>query len=279
MTSTDWHVPDHDLRTYAVGRAAPPQRWSVEAHLSACPACRARLTAVVAPSDIDSGWDLIDAELDAPVPGRIERLIARCGVPEQVARLLAATPALRVSWLAALGSTVTLMAVLANVAKPVVFLAMAPLLPVLGVAVSFGPRVDPTFEITLVAPIDTFRLLLLRCAAVLGVTTTMSAVASFAMPDYGLKALGWFLPGLALTLISLALAPRLDPVRAAVVVGVGWILLVLSTLRAVVFSPTGQAAVAVAAVLAGAAVVLLRPAFDTSRTIDRAPGAGAGRMS
>jgi hypothetical protein len=261
-----WHLPDEDLLRYGQRTLAPPALWSVEAHLAACPHCRDRL-ATGQPELVRAGWDALAAELDAPVPGRIERLLTRAGVAGHTARLLAATPVLRLSWLAAVVSTVALAALLGAVAHPLVFLAAAPLLPVCGVALSFGPRVDPTYEIAVVAPMHTFRLLLLRCAAVLSATTVLSAVASVAMPDIGLAALGWFLPALTLTL---ALTARLGPVLAAASVGLGWIAVVLATQSAgvtgsAVFVPAGQLASAVAGVLAAVVLARSRRAFETLR--------------
>jgi hypothetical protein len=269
MAATEWHLPDGELRRYGERTLAPPVLWSTEAHLAACAGCRDRLAAAE-PQVVRVGWVRLDAELDAPVPGPVERLLVRAGVAEHTARLLAATPVLRLSWLAAVVSTLALAALLANLAHPVVFLAAAPLLPVGGVALSFGPRVDPTYEIAMVAPMHTFRLLLLRCAAVLSATTALSAAASLALPDYGLAALGWFLPALALTLLSLALTPRLGPVLAAASVGLGWIALVTSTLGvgsggSAVFAPVGQLALALAGVLAALVLARIRRAFETPR--------------
>lgn len=200
---------------YAAQARGPPALWSADAHLAACVDCRARLAATVGPQLVDRGWARLDAELDAPVPGPIERLLVRVGVPDHTARLLAATPTLRLSWLLAVVATLALTAMLAHLAEPIVFLATAPLLPVAGVALSFGHEVDPTYEISLVAPMHTFRLVLLRCVAVLATTTGLSTAASLALPDLGMAALGWFLPSLALTVVSIALSPRLGPVAAA----------------------------------------------------------------
>jgi hypothetical protein len=263
-----WHVAEEELRRYAGRGLDPPLLWSVEAHLAACPGCRARLVDAAGPELTRAGWARLDAELDAPVPGPVERLMLRFGVADHTARLLAATPALRLSWLAAVASTLVLTATLAHLARPVVFLAVAPLLPLIGVAVSFGPRVDPTYEMALVAPMHTFRLMLLRSVAVLSATTTLTALASLALPDYGLVALSWFLPALAVTLTSLALSARLGPTVAAGSVGVVWLALVVSTLGlgaggALVFALPGQLALAVAAALAGVVMVRLRPAFET----------------
>jgi hypothetical protein len=281
--STDWHVPDEELRRYARRALAPPALWSTEAHLAACPGCRERLTAAVDPAAARAGWIRLETELDAPVPGPVERLLLRAGVADHTARLLAATPVLRLSWLAAVASTLALTALVANLADPVVFLVIAPLLPLVGVAASFGPAVDPTYEIALVSPLHTFHLLMLRCVAVVSTTTVLSALASLALPEYGLVALGWFLPALVLTLFSLVLTPRLGPFLAAGAVGAGWLALIASTLgigagASIVFAAVGQCVAALAGALAAVAIVRLRPAFETSRHIDRAPLAGARRI-
>ena len=55
------------------------------------------------------------------------------------------------------------------------FLALAPLAPVAGVAITFGPGADPSFELTVASPISTVRLLLLRAAAVLATTLVLAA--------------------------------------------------------------------------------------------------------
>ena len=284
MSDSQWHVPDDELHRYAEGGLAPPLFWSTDAHLLSCADCRARLAALAEPERVRAGWRRLDSELDAPVPGPVERLLLRTGVSDHTARLLAATPVLRWSWLAAVASTLALTIALANLAHPLVFLAVAPLLPLIGVAASFGPGVDPTYEIALVAPLHTFRLLMLRSAAVLTTTTGLSAMASLGLPDYGLRVLGWFLPALVLTLLSLALTPRFGPVGAAVAVGLGWAVLLAGTVSsglegALVFAPGGQLALALTAAVAGATLTRLRPAFDVPRRIDRAPRLGARRMS
>ncbi|GFJ95658.1 zf-HC2 domain-containing protein [Phytohabitans rumicis] len=272
MDTTGWHVSEEELRRYADRALGPPLLWSTEAHLAACAGCRERLTAAVGPELTRAGWERLDAELDAPVPGPIERLLTRVGVAEHTARLLAATPVLRLSWLTAVTITLAFTALLANLAHPAVFLAAAPLLPVAGVALSFGPRVDPTYEVAVVAPMHTFRLLLLRCTAVLSTTTGLSAAASLALPEYGLTALGWFLPALALTLLSLALTPRLGPVLAAAAVAVSWVVLVTSTwgvgsAGSAVFVPAGQLALALTGGVAALMLARLRRAFETPRRI------------
>ncbi|MGN9907474.1 hypothetical protein ACTMTJ_07945 [Phytohabitans sp. LJ34] len=267
---TEWHLPDDDIRRYVAQALAPPALWSADAHLAACARCRARLSGAVEPELVGAGWRRLEVELDAPRPGPIERLLVRAGVPDHTARLLAATPSLRLSWLAAVTSTLVLSALMGSLADPIAFLTMAPLLPVAGVALSFGPRVDPTYEVALVAPMHTFRLLLLRCAAVLSVTTALSLAVTLAVPDLGLVAIGWFLPSLALTVTCLALTPRFGPVTAAVAVGLGWLALVGATAAAgsggsPVFVPAGQVVLALATVMVAAFLARHRRAFETSR--------------
>lgn len=284
MTGADWHLSTGDLRRYADGALVPPLLWSTEAHLAACPPCRELLSDAADPAPVDGAWSRLHTALDVPVPGPVERLLLTLGVPDHTARLLAATPVLRLSWLAAVASTLALTITLANVAHPLVFLAVAPVLPLVGVAVSYGPRVDPTYEIAVVAPVHTLRLLLLRAAAVLTATTAASAVASLGLPSYGLRVLGWFLPALALTLLSLALTPRLGHVGSVVTVAVGWAVLLASTGAAtrghsVVFTSGGQLAVGLGAVVSAALLVRQRPAFDLPHRFGRAPRFGARRMS
>jgi hypothetical protein len=282
---TAWHIAEAELTAYAAGTLTPPLLWSTEAHLGACPGCRDRLTGLaglaelpglpagtglIGPGVVDAGWERLDAELDAPVPGPVERLLVALAVPEHTARLLAATPALRASWLGAVAVTLALAALLAQVADPVVFLVLTPLLPLLGVAASFGPGTDPTYEVTIVAPINSLRLLLLRCVAVLAVNTALAGVASLTMADQGLAVVGWFLPSLALTVLALLLTPRLGAMGAALAVGLGWAVLVVATdgLSAggsAVFTGAGQLAVAATAALAAMALRRQVTAFDTTR--------------
>lgn len=268
MSVDDWHVAEDDLRAYADGAARPPWRWSTEAHLGTCPHCRQRLAQRVDPA---AGWARLDAELDAPRPGAVESLLVRLGVAAHTARLLACTPGLRRSWLAAMVFTLAVTTGAAHLARsmtvPIPLLAIAPLLPLIGVAISFGPRVDPSYELAVVAPLHTFRLLLLRCAAVLSATTALTGVASIAAPEYGAVVLGWLAPSLALTLLSLALTPRFGPVTAPLAVGFGWLALLAATVHhptgeSVLFTAPGQAGLAAGAALAAVALWRVRAAFD-----------------
>ncbi|MFF0160276.1 zf-HC2 domain-containing protein [Streptomyces sp. NPDC005263] len=269
-----WHVSEEDLRAYARGELAPPVLWAADTHLGACARCRAVLADVGDPAALDAGWDRLDAELDAPRPGWAESLLVRAGVPDHIARLLAATPVLRGSWLGAvlavLGMSVWVSSALRTTDSPTLFLALAPLLPLAGVALSFGPVLDPTYEMAVVAPLHGFRLLMIRTVAVLVAGLGLDGLATLALPGYGLRALAWLLPALALTATGLALTPRLGPVCAPSLVGGAWIALLLAARAAdpgvdgalVPFTALGQGVAAAVAALATGLLFAGRDGFD-----------------
>lgn len=269
-----WHVDEDDLRAYARGELAAPALWSADAHLTACATCRGTLAAVSDTAALDAGWERLDAELDAPRPGRFERLLVRCGVGDGTARLLAATPVLRRSWFGALAAVLLvtfLVAVAAGAAdRPTLFLACAPLLPLVSVALAYGPALDPTHEMAVVSPMHGFRLLMIRTVAVLVVALGVGGLASLALPGFGLAALAWLLPGLALATTGLALAPRLGPVTAPSVLVVVWAAVLLAADAArgagegtlAPFTAAGQGVSGLVAALGAGLLFLLRDRFD-----------------
>ncbi|KUN08218.1 hypothetical protein AQI95_09930 [Streptomyces yokosukanensis] len=267
-----WHVAEDELRAYARGDLAPPLLWSADTHLAGCARCRAVLAEAWDPGALRTSWERLDAELDAPRPGLFERLLTRLGVADHTARLLAATPVLRRSWLAAV-SLLLVMSVLTahGVHSDRLFLALAPLLPLAGVALSYGPALDPTYEIAVVSPVHGFRLLMIRTIAVLAAVLGLSGLATLALPGYGLGALGWLLPALALTATGLALTPRCGPVLAPSLVGGAWVALLLTAHAyqggagaPVPFTAVGQAVAAGVAALAAGLLFAVRDRFDQS---------------
>lgn len=266
-----WHVAEEDLRAYARGELAGPLLWSADTHLVACAECRGVLGEVSDPVALDAGWERLDAELDAPRPGWFEALLTRVGIADHTARLLAATPVLRRSWLAAV--VFLLLATVGavhTVGSPTLFLALAPLLPLAGVALSYGPALDPTYEMAVVAPMHGFRLLMIRTLAVLVAGLGLNGLATLALPGYGLRALAWLLPALALTATGLALTPRLGPVLAPSLVGGAWVAVLLAAQAAqhtaadplAPFTAAGQGVAGAVAALAAGLLFLLRDRFD-----------------
>jgi signal transduction histidine kinase len=175
--------------------------------------------------------------------------MVRAGVREHVARVLAATPSLRVSWFAAamLAIGFSTWAARTNDRGLLFFLIVAPLLPLAGVAAAYGAWIDPMYEVTHAAPISGLRVLLLRSAAVLVATIAVMGVAAALIPAADWRAAAWILPSLALTLAGVALSTFLPVHWAGGGVTLGWLATVLAAGLAsgdgfAVFRGTGQVA-------------------------------------
>ncbi|MEE6260621.1 anti-sigma factor family protein [Plantactinospora sonchi] len=251
------HLDDVVLRAYAEDRLADVDAWSVEAHLDRCPSCRERLP-------LDEATGRLVAEVGAALRDRLETAppLPRPSVRGRIRPgsrwrrntvLLGAGPAARAGWLGSVAVTLGLVAAVefgALSIRPWVLLLIAPVLPVLGVASSYGPRTDPLHELVASTPYAGLRIVLWRTLSVLAVAVPVSLVAG-AVAGIGVPGL-WLLPCLTLTALTLGLGAVVEPYRAAVAVAVGWAVLVLA--------PVGPWLVAPAAVpgwLAGTAAAVL----------------------
>lgn len=185
----------------------------------------------VSQSRVDANWKAITIELDAPRPGRLERSLRRFGIPSEATRVMAATPALRRSWFVALAivSVVGLLAAGADQPRDAFFnlAVLAPLVPVIGIALAYGPTSDPAREIELATPSKGLRLLLLRAVTIQALSTVVLGLVSLASPIPVLASLGWMLPSLGVTSIAVVLMTVLAPGRAASVGGGGWLIAML----------------------------------------------------
>ncbi len=183
-----WHADGELLAAYAAGRLDVAGTWSVEAHVTSCAGCRELAGALAEPERLRRGRAAVIAAVDVPHAGVAERLLVRLGVPDYTARLLAATPALRGSWLLAVATTLAFAVLAARLGSgrdaSLAFLTVAPLLPLAGIAVAYGPGIDPTYEIGLAAPMRSFKLLLLAWVAAVLVTVQPPGPSSvlFAVP-------------------------------------------------------------------------------------------------
>lgn len=269
MSAGTWHVDGALLAAYARGDVDAANAFSVEAHLVACEVCQAAVATLVPPERLEANWIEVVDVLDAPRPGVVESLLVRFGVAPDVARLLAATPSLTVSWLGAVAIALAVAVAGAHQGERglVVFLCVAALAPVAGVAATFARGIDPTHELSLAAPTSSVRLLLLRTVAVLGATLVLTLIAAMALPGLTWTAAAWLLPGLGLTLTSLALATYLPHTTAFGIVAGLWLAATIASAARpddmlAVFE--GPAQLAFAAVTAAAALVLVqrREALD-----------------
>jgi hypothetical protein len=255
------HVEPELLAAYAGGDVDGAHAYSIEAHVVDCADCQAAIGRLVAPARLQRVWADIEDRLDAPPVGPVEAVLGRLGVPDHLARLLAATPSLSVSWLSAVALALGFAVTGAHQGERglLLFLCVAALLPLAGVAAAFGRGLDPTFEVAVAAPFSSVRLLLLRAAAVLLSTVALAGLAALALPGVGWTAAAWLLPSLGLTLVSLALATYVAPLSAFAIVVTGWLAIVgISAVdsgdRLAAFD--GRAQIAFVFLAAGAAIVL-----------------------
>ncbi|MFF9865985.1 zf-HC2 domain-containing protein [Streptomyces sp. NPDC013953] len=256
--SAGWHVDAALAARYADGSASEPDAWSLEKHVERCGRCAALVSAAVrgsaagpalaevrgallalaapeaapAAGPVAAAGPVSTAQAPAPVPAGGPAGPGRARV-SRVGRLAwAAGPALRGAWIVAVLLVVAGALALAygggvDGVRPLL-LALAPVVPLAGVAVSYGRHADPLHEIAAATPSGGLRLLLTRTAAVLAVCVPLLTAAGAVLPaEAGAPgAAVWLLPGLALTLAALALGSYVGCRTAAAAVAVAWLAVV-----------------------------------------------------
>jgi hypothetical protein len=262
-----WHVDRDTLRLYQAGTVDRVAAASLEAHVTECDECREGL--VVDEGWLDRSWTAIADRVEPGRPSWVEIILSSVGVRQDVARVISLSPAFRLSFLLAV-MLVLGFAVAASTSDPNgsafrIFLVLAPLLPVGGIALAYGHLVDPLHELTLSSPIDSFRLLLLRSITVLVVSVGLG-LAAWPLIDaptaFGPSA--WLVPALALTLITLALASRFEAWLSAVMVAGGWVaaMVVAISWDLETFNTRAQPIYLLAALVAGLVVAVQRNSYD-----------------
>jgi hypothetical protein len=220
---------------------------------------------------LDANWRAIVAELDAPARSRLERVLLTLRMPEATARTLVATPALRRAWFVATGVALLFGLGAADTSKPgaslLLLLALAPMVPVVGVTLAYGPGSDPAHEATIATPMSGLRLVLLRSSAVVACSIGAAGVATLLLRDKTWMSIAWLVPSLALPALCLALSTFTTPRRAAVVIGVLW-LVPLSVINRnvsdelVLFREWGQVSLVILTVAAAVTMSARRDTFD-----------------
>lgn len=265
-----WHADTGDIARYSAGAIDDTRAASIEAHLVACAQCREQVAGAADQSRLNATWAEIVDIVESPRQTIVERLLQGMGVRADTARLVAATPSLQASWLLAVVVALGFATVAARGGTDrglAVFLIVAPLLPMAGVAAAFGRELDPTWEITAAAPGGGLRLLLVRASAVFATTLAVAAIACLALPGLSWTTAAWVVPALALTLASLALSTYTSPERAAVVVAVTWVVVVLASAQGTrdvlsAFGSSGQLMLATVAVASAVLVAQRRDSFE-----------------
>ncbi|MEV2212660.1 zf-HC2 domain-containing protein [Streptomyces sp. NPDC050997] len=296
---TGWHASDDLVSRYGDGSLPEPDAWSLEKHLETCGRCASRVSRAVRETAAGVALAQVrEAVLGAaptlptattptttqPHARPRARPLALPSPGPRLAHLLwAAGPAVRGAWLPAVllvafGAVALAYGADITGVRPLL-LAVAPVVPVAGVALSYGAHADPLHEIAASTPSAGLRLVLTRTAAVLAVSVPLLTLAGLLVPSSDAPgAAAWLLPGLALTLASLALAGYVDVRTATAVTGGGWLCAVLAPVLA---APGGhltarlaeqlqycldgapaQGGWAAAAVLSAVLLAARRPAYD-----------------
>ncbi|NYG57091.1 hypothetical protein BJ980_000014 [Nocardioides daedukensis] len=234
MSTTTWHAGPELLQAYVEGRLDAVLGASLERHVDRCAQCRESLSSLVDPSMLDRAWAGVRAGVESPALPRPFRLARRLGLGEPTAILLAATASLRRTWL--IGGVIALAfaALATQFAHNAVlwpFLAVAPLIPVIGVAASYGSSEEPFEALAVTTPYGRTRLILARTLAVLAVTVPVAGLLGLTLPGPVWLAASWLGPALAMIPILLALASFTGPRLAAPIVAMLWIGLVLGASR------------------------------------------------
>jgi hypothetical protein len=132
------------------------------------------------------------------------------------------TPSVQPSWLVAVATILALAALAAPNLGPIPFLVVAPLVPVVGVAIAFGHPIDPVHEIGVASPTGGFRLVLIRTSAVLTTSIAVSVVPALFLRELRLMAV-WLLPALVCTLLVLVVSTFTHLSTAAVIASLLWV--------------------------------------------------------
>jgi Putative zinc-finger len=282
------------VTAYARGEVSGAAAWSVEAHVPGCEACRATLAGGGQRDRLAANRSVLLARLGLPPADPVARALRRCGVPEHVPAILAATPSLRRSWLtgvllalaAAVGAAYLLrsgapvpgMIIRAGGGGPrgawaglVPFLVLAPMLPLAAVAAAFSARLDPATDLATAAPVSGVWLLCVRAVAVIGATLLPTVLAALALPGPWWLPAAVLLPALAVSAAALAASSVAGPVPGAIGAGLGWVAAVVAAgvvtgSPAPVLGPAGQLAALAVVIGAAAMVAARRQRIDFGRT-------------
>jgi hypothetical protein len=209
------HHPDERLlRRYERGDdIAADELWAVESHLENCAPCRGRL----APDPLAAhAW----ADLAALVDRTPQMPPARSWL-RHFSHWVSPVAGPWLAMIVLVTATAVVLDQLVSLARGEISLVLliAPVLPVLGVAASWGRGLDPAHELTAATPRAGLPLVFRRTAAVLAVVVPGLLVASLLT---GTALTHWLLPCLAFTTATLALGGLVGITRAALTLIAAW---------------------------------------------------------
>lgn len=214
-------------------------------HVSQCDDCQARASLEVLDVDLEKVWTGVAAEAwSSPLPWH-ERLAARLLRSPSLARALATTPSLLLSWILATVAVLAAGVLATPISGEPLPALLAPALAGAGIAYAYGPGVDPAFELSKTMATSDRLVLLVRSLAVFGLNAGLGLIASL-FTDYSVSiTLGWLVPMTTVSALALAAATILRSANAGVLVALFAWGMVIST----AFAGTGDYAAAVAVTL------------------------------
>ena len=185
------------------------------------------------PDDVDLSrvWIGVAAQVWRRQPGRLERAAGRLLRSPGLARALLTTPSLLLPWLIA--SVVVLAAGAAATlgsGQPVTAL-LAPAVAAAAIAYSYGPGIDPAWELSCSMAVSVRMVLLARALAVFAVNALLGLAASAVSASGAAAAVtvGWLVPMTAVCAFALAVATVARSANAGAAAGVAaWLIVVLS---------------------------------------------------
>lgn len=185
----------------------------------------------IVPADVDLSrvWLGVATQVWRREPGRIERLATRLLRAPGLARALVTTPSLVLSWII---GTALILAVGALATRgtgtPFVPLA-APAVAAAGIAYSYGPGIDPAWELSSSMAVSDRMVLLVRALTVFALNAALGLAASACSGVGTAVTFGWLLPMTAVCSFALAVATLTRSANAGVAAGLtGWACAVLA---------------------------------------------------
>jgi hypothetical protein len=191
------------------------------------------------PPDVDLGrvWISVAARVWHRRPGRLERVAARLLRSPGLARALLTTPSLLLPWLIASAAVLAAGAAATLSSGQPVAALLAPAVAAAAIAYSYGPGIDPAWELSCSMAVSDRMVLLARAAAVFAVNAGLGLAASAISAASAVSAsgaaaavtFGWLVPMTAVCAFALAVATVARSASAGAAAGVAvWLITVLS---------------------------------------------------
>jgi hypothetical protein len=220
-----WHPSVAQVWAWVEGTVGPLDTASIDQHIPLCAVCRTVASESPALPELEETWQAIRDRLEPQRLNLVGQMLVRMGMSPHNAFLTSSTPSLSDGWFAGIAFAL-LFAVVAGAMSGTrglaIFLFVAPLAPLAGIAFAFSRDTDPLFELTLAAPYSKFRLLMWRSAAILATTVPLTVMAALIAGMSWWEAGVWLIPALAFCTITLALATWVEPAASAMGIGLVW---------------------------------------------------------